>query len=416
MAISPDPSRAELKYLVERQREEIQTILAVGRLAGSATDPYELIRRVASYLNQTFPVSLCAFLLLGPRSVRVIPFSRATQMDLTSVRHRIVTEPGPGFPGGLDEEKFQLEVEEPAGNQAPWAQAPAGALRSAFMAPLTFNETLLGRLAVFSVKDTAFPEEDCRVIRTVADQLAAALRNAFLVEELKKADAMKTDLLAIISHELRIPLTSILEGSSMLLEGVCGQLSEEQLDMTNTVRKGGERLLGLIEETELAAQLITNKLNPQPQTVNLAELLAEIIEGLKEVWAPRNVQVAVSGGPVSAKGDRRYLKHALRQIVENAIQASPDAGTVSVALSKSSSSAVVQVGDTGKGIPAEFLKDPDQLFRQSGPNERKTGGLGLGLFIAKKVLDAHKGSLSIESKPGEGTRATLQLPLAEGAA
>ncbi len=413
-----DPTRAELKYLVERQREEIKTINEVGRLLSTSTDPQEIVRRVASYLKQTFPLALCGVLFLEQRILQVIQFTKIAQVDASAAIREICTKTGDGFPEPLKEKEISVNVEDQSAAPGQWAQASIGYLRSSQFAPLAFNGKPIGRLAVFSAKEGALTKEDRHVIDIVSDQLASALHNAFLLDELRRADRLKNDLLAVISHELRIPLTAIQEGSSLLMEGALGPLNAEQADFLATVHKNSLRLQGLIENVELASQLITNKISYAFKTVDASALLKEMGADFLPVAQSKGVALTLSEGsrPIICEADAKRLHQALAQLVKNAIQATPQGGKISAIASENAPGVEILVTDTGTGIsPEELPQLLGQFSMTGGVNDRKTGGLGLGLFIAQKIIAGHGGTLELQSQLGTGTKVTISLPKARPA-
>lgn len=405
-------SRAELKYLVERQREEIRAINEVGRIIASSTEPEEIVGGVASYLNRTFSLALCGVLLLEQRFLLGIQFVKIASVDAAAAIREFFATPIEGFPQPLKEESFSKRLDDRSSGPSPWARAGGGYLRSRHGATLTFNDKPIGRLAVFSAKADAFSKEDRHVIDIVANQLAAALHNALLVDKLQRTDRMKNELLAVLSHELKTPLTVIQEASSLLLEGTLGSLSVEQSDFLRTAQKNGLRLQGIIEEVELAAQLITGKIPYRFEETNLEKLLKE----LEATWRPlaeaRGVELSFtrSGRPFCL-ADPRCLSQALGQLVENAIQACSEQEKVSLAVSETPEGPEIQITDGGKGIPDEELPNLFERFHSvGGINDRKTGGLGLGLFLAQRIVAGHGGEISVESQAGQGTQVRIRLP------
>ncbi|MBI3322552.1 MAG: GAF domain-containing sensor histidine kinase [Candidatus Omnitrophica bacterium] len=406
-----EPSRAEFKYLVERQREEIRTINEVGRLLRTSNDPRELVRLVASYLRQTFPLVLCGVLLLEEKVLQVIRFAKIAQVDAANAIRELCTKTGEGFPAGVKEEEFSRTEEDRSGDPGQWSQSSAAYLRASHFVPLTFNGKAMGRLGLFTPKEGGFTRDDQHVFAIVADQLAAALHNAFLLEELRKADRMKNELLAVISHELRIPLTAIQEGSSLLAEGVLGPLNDEQSDFLKTVQRNAKRLQTLIEKVELASHLIAGKVAYEFKEADASEVLKKVEESFRPLAEQKKVALEVSGGRAACSADARLLSQALAQIVENGIQATPEGGKVTAACSETAQGIEIRITDTGRGIPPEEMpRQFGQFSSIGGINERKTGGMGLGLFMAHRILDAHHGGFRLESEPGKGTRVVVTLP------
>ncbi len=408
-----EQSRAELKYLVERQREEIKTLNDVGRLLSLTTDPQEIVRLVASYLRQTFPLALCGVLLIQPRKLQLIQFAKIAQVDLDAAMRGMYAKASEKLPEPLTPETVARMLEAPSGGEGQWAQSPIGYLRSSYAIPLTVNNQAIGLLSVFSGKAEAFSNEEQHVIDIVADQLGAGLRNASLLEELKRAGELKNELLMVISHELRIPLTSIKEGIGLMLEGALGPVAAEQHDFLTTVDQNADRLGALVEKVVVASQLVTGQLDYTFKELELGALLADVKTAFRPLAESRQVALELDGAgrPVSCAGDAKRLKDAVSEIVENAVQATPAGGKVAIRCADAPGRAEIQISDTGPGIPPNELPSIFEQFRSiGGVHERKTGGLGLGLFIAHAIVTAHGGTITLDSQVGAGTRITLHLP------
>jgi len=414
-----EPSRAELKYLVERQREEIKTLNEVARLLSTTTDPQEIIRLVGSYLHQTYPLALCGVLLIDQHRLHLLPFANVSQVDLATAIRAICAKANERLRTPVDEERLATMVEHLSGGAAPWGRSAVGYLRSNYMAPLAAepqgaaNGEMMGLLCVFSGKAEAFTKEEQHVIDVVASQLRAALRNAFLLDELRRANQLKNELLMVISHELRIPLTSIQEGLQLVLDGSLGGLNADQQEFLKTVDANAARLHTLVEKVVTATQLVTAQLTYAFAEVSLPALLKEVQAALRPAAEAKRLRLEVTHGPgvPAVTADARSVTQALTQVIENAIQASDAGGTVTVECSPAPAGAQVRVADTGGGIPPEALPTLFEQFRfVGGVDNRKTGGLGLGLFITKAILNAHGGAIQVESEVGKGTRVTLTFP------
>jgi signal transduction histidine kinase len=401
---------AELKYVIERQREELKTINEVGRLLSSATEPLQIVRLVASYLHHTFPLAMCAVLLTKPRRLQIIRFATIAQVDYVAAIRTLCDQTSQLLKRPVTEAEFE-RLEEDQGLSS-LASGPIGYLRSSHAAPLAFDGKVAGLLAVFSGKTEAFSAEDQHVIATVADQLRAALRNAFLLSELTHANQLKNELLMVISHELRIPLTSIKEGVNLVLEGALGAVTADQQDFLNTVNQNADRLETLVAKVVTASQLVTGQVQYTPKEMDVAEVLKELRARFEPAVKAKNIGFEVAGidQPVRTQGDSKRLAEALGQLVENAVQATSE-GSVTVSCADGHDGIEIQVVDTGVGIPDEALPTLFQQFRfVGGPDDRKTGGLGLGLFIAKAFIEVHGGTVRLESQLNKGTRVVVRLP------
>ena len=411
-----EPSRAELKYLVERQREEIKTLNDVGRLLSTATDPKEIVRSVASYLRHTFPLALCGVLTVEQRKLQVIRFATISQVDLATAVREICTAATGHLRQPLQETLLEQTIED-AGGSGQWAQ-PISYLRSNHSVPLTVNGKVIGLLSVFSGKNEAFNDDEQHAIAVVADQLGAALRNAFLVEELRLAGELKSQLLMVISHELRIPLTSIQEGVGLVLDGSLGTVTAEQNEFLTTVKANAARLETLISKVVMATQLVTGQLPLTIAQTDASAILKDLETTARPLAESKGVQLDCSGIPRSlpCRADAAHLTRAISHLVENAIQASPAQGRVTIHGLAGSSGIEIHIRDTGAGIPAEEVPKLFDMFSLvGGVDERKTGGLGLGLFIANAIVKAHGGTLQLESQVGHGTHLSIRLPSQEPA-
>lgn len=408
----PEQTRAEFKYLIERQKEEIRTVNEVGRLLSSTIDPTEVVRLVAQYLKQAFPLALCAALVIDQRKLQLIQFAKIAQVDFKKAILDICAKATALLSRPIQEENLSITIEDSSAD-GQWGNAPIGYLRSSYMATLKFKNQTVGCLGVWGGKEEAFAKEDQHVIDIVADQMGAALRNAFLLDELKRAGELKNDLLKVISHELRIPLTTIKDGVSLVLEGALGPTTADQVDFLKTVSQNTNRLEAVIEKVETATQLIAGQLEYRFTPMALGELIKETAAACTPTAQEKGVELRVEIGssPLQCPVDPKRIKQALSALVENGIQATPAGGRVAIHLTETPKGTQITVSDTGSGIPPEELPKLFEKLRMiGGINERKTGGLGLGLFLAKAIVEAHGGTIEIESQVGQKTEVKIFLP------
>ena len=405
-----DVSRAELKYFVERQREEIKTLNEVGRLLSSTTDPKEIVRLTASYLHRAFPVALVGLVFLPARKVHMMPFAPVAQVEIASATRQVRDAAGKLLNRDVTEKELPTLLE--TGEAGTWMQ-PTTVLRSHVFSPITVKGQPIGLLSLFSGQADAFTKEDQHAIGIVAEQLGAALRNALLVEELRLADELKNQLLSIVSHELSTPLTAIKEGVNLVLEGALGETTDDQRDFLGTVNENAERLERLIQKIKTTTELMTGQAKFVFASYDLRTLLANLEKSYRALAKSRgvNIKVLEYPKPLFWPIDIGHATVALNQLVENAIQATPQDGLVAMKLSATPSEAEIHITDTGIGIAKESLPTLFERFKSIGDiNNRKMGGLGLGMFIAKSLIEGHGGTISVDSEPGHGTRLTVRLP------
>ncbi len=259
----------------------------------------------------------------------------------------------------------------------------------------------------------------------------AKLQGAY--DRLKELDQLKSNFLATVSHELRTPLTSIIGYSEMLEANIAGELNDEQREFIGTIHQKGNQLLGLISSLLDLSKLEQGVMRLAPQPVDAGGL----VEDLERTFAPHahkkgiDLVVEVRGELPSLEADPLRLKQILSNLAENAIKFTPEGGTVhmvaeateweddggdfgAVLMGSTREAVAFRISDTGIGMPsAELERIFDAFYQVDGSSTREHGGTGLGLSIVKRLVDAHGGSVSVDSKPGHGTTFTVTIPEAE---
>jgi signal transduction histidine kinase len=408
----PEPSRAELKYFVERQREEIKTLNEAGKLLSSTTDPQEILQLVASYLRRTFPIALSGIWLLEHSKLYLKPFAPLGQAELASAIRQIQTAAAELLHRPITEAESVPVVEQATDSAASWLPTTTS-LRSHLFAPLIAKEQPIGLLGLFSGRDEAFTDEDRHTVGVIAEQCAAALRRAFLVHELHRADELKNQMLSIVSHELSTPLTAIKEGLSLILDGSLGPTSPDQQDFLKTVLENTERLEQLTQKVKTTTEIMTGQTQFTLESFDLRSLVANVEKTYRQMAASRGVHLKLIEypKPLFWPTDPAHTTLALSQLVENAIQATPRDGFVTLKLSATPNEVEIQLLDTGCGIAKEALPTLFDQFKSIGDiHDRKMGGLGQGLFIARSLIEGQGGTISAESVVGQGTQMTVRLP------
>ena len=405
-----ETSRAELKYFVERQREEIKALSEIGKLLSSTTDLQEIIRLTASYLHRALPIALCGVLVVPTRKLHLIPFAPIAPVEIANATRQIRDAAGKLLNRPIREDESVTTIED---SHLGSLLQPSASLRSQHFCALTVKAEPLGLLSLFSGQAEAFTKEDQHAIGIVAEQLGAALRNALLVDELRRADELKNQMLSIVSHELGTPVTAIKEGVSLVVDGSLGETTPDQQDFLKTVLENAERLERLIQKIKTSTELMTGQTQFAFESFDLRTLLSNVEKAYRTLAGAKGVHVKLVEypSPLFWRIDTVHATVAVSQIVENAIQATPKDGHVALKLSATPSEAQIQVIDTGSGIAKEMLPTLFDRFQSIGEiHERKMGGLGLGLFIAKSLIAGLDGTITVESTLGVGTEMTIHLP------
>ena len=296
----------------------------------------------------------------------------------------------------------------------------------------------LGYLVVGDRKSgRPYDYRDVQVLETIVNTVAIAVQNALhyeatqhfnetlreKVEEataelkatnqhLKQIDQTKDEFISMTSHQLRTPLTTIKGYISMLLDGDAGELQPQQRKLLGEAFNSSQRMVHLIGDFLNVSRIQTGKFEINLADVNLAEILDEEIEQLRISATSRQLQLAYDK-PVNfplLQLDADKIRQVMMNFIDNAIYYSPNAGTIQIVLSATAEAVEFRVIDQGIGVPvAEQHKLFTKFTRASNAKKQRPDGAGIGLFMAKKVVVAHGGSIIFKSVEGKGSTFGFRL-------
>lgn len=232
-------------------------------------------------------------------------------------------------------------------------------------------------------------------------------------DRLREIDRMKDELVAVASHELRTPLTSIL-GYVNVLQDEGDELTDEHRRFMGVIERNAKRLLGLVADLLFVARIEAGGLRLEREQVDLRTIVEECLETHRPRAESAGVTLCLSAGDdVSVvDGDPDRLAQLVENLVSNGIKFMPGGGRLDVRLASEGGCAVLEVEDTGLGIPAaEQGHLYERFFRSSTVRAAAIQGTGLGLTIAKAIVEAHGGTISFTSEEGVGTVFRVGLPL-----
>ena len=232
-------------------------------------------------------------------------------------------------------------------------------------------------------------------------------------ERLRELDRLKDEFIALVSHELRTPLTSIRGYTELLLDGEAGELGDDQRQFLGVVERNAHRLLHLVGDLLFLAQVEAGKLVLDVGAVDLGAVASESVEAARPQAEAKGITLTLATGPVPlVAGDRARIGQLMDNLVSNAIKFTPESGRVDVRVRALQKRAVVEVRDSGIGIPANERKHLFQRFyRTSTATEQAIQGTGLGLAISKAIVEAHDGRITLTSEEDVGTTFRVELPL-----
>jgi signal transduction histidine kinase len=282
--------------------------------------------------------------------------------------------------------------------------------QSALFLPLIARDQLIGALTLFRSKG-GFDGDDLGFAEDLARLAALALDNARLHDTVRASLRAREEIVGVVSHDLRNPVAAVKMLSRTLLRSR-EDIAPQTLESVELISQAAEQMDALIRDLLDVNRLDAGKLGVSPVPVDPAALLTESLQTLRPLVEEKRISLDVQIGAELPEvlADRERIQQTLSNLVGNAIKFSPAGSKIVVAARRDTDAVIISVHDEGKGIPADQLPRVFDRYWQSSRTDRQ--GAGLGLAIAKGIVEAHGGRIWIDSKPGEGTNASFSLPLA----
>lgn len=419
-----------LFYRHEYDREKF--FIELGGLLANGGDMDVLLRRVALFLKRVFKADRLSFAVVHDQAVHVVGaqgFSRIPAADSRRLLSLARQQTAEGNRVVVTDTAQHHELRT------------LGRLHGvALVLPLTLEKEVIGCLFLGEHKGRGYTARDIKLLEAASGELVIALKNALSVEEVKelnsslrqrvadatkelrasnhqlqRLDEAKNEFISMASHQLRTPLTSIKGYLDMVLEGDLGKINATQKTVLTEAFSSSERMVQLINDFLNVSRLQTGKFMIDRHPSNLAALVREEVALLKVVAKQREVRLRTSLARLPHIAiDADKFRQVILNMIDNAIYYSPPGSMVRITLTREGDMAVFTVTDAGIGVPADEQAHLfGKFFRASNARKRRPDGTGIGLFLARKVVLAHGGSMVFESAEGQGSTFGFRVPLAQ---
>ncbi|HEX9160607.1 MAG TPA: GAF domain-containing sensor histidine kinase [Thermoanaerobaculia bacterium] len=304
----------------------------------------------------------------------------------------------------------QARVVGSASEMNEYATGAAGATGTMIAVPLVSRGQNLGVIIAVAPEGKPYTQDDVPLFAELARHASLAIDNARLYLDSQQAVRAREEVLAIVSHDLRNPLSAVTLGAALLQESK--NIPDEEREQIETIDVSAKRMSRLIADLLDVTRLEGGKRLPiEPGPVTPDSLFGEVNEIFKAQAAVKSVTLqclpAESVPPVHA--DRHRILQVLSNLIGNSLKFTPAGGVISVVAERRADEVLFTVSDTGPGIPKQHQNDIFSPYWQAKRAERL--GAGLGLPIAKGIVESHGGKIWVESEPGTGTRFFFTLPV-----
>ncbi|MCY2986333.1 MAG: ATP-binding protein [Planctomycetota bacterium] len=415
---------AEIASLTTSQ---LTTLIRISNLLNSSLDFDETLAQSIRLASEAVEAEASSVILVTPGADE-LTFYASTGGGVTSLVGLKITK-GDGVAGWVVCHGKALRVDDVTKDERFFAKADqisGFVTRSLLCVPLFRKGQVLGAMeACNKIGGGAFSAQDLNFFSALGNQVAVAIENAQLYtqladthQKLKELDAMKTSFIAVASHELRTPLVCLKGYTDIMLRDPALKGQQSYLE---TMCKQVDRLTRLSYDLMNMSQIDSQQMKLEKTVFDLGEVVQEVAKELEGFLTLRKQQIAtkVADGISKFVADRERIHTVLTNLLLNAIRFTPDGGQITIEAAPASDHTIrICISDNGIGIPTTVF---DKIFQKcyavgdyrhhtSGTVEFKSGGFGLGLAIARGLVEAHGGKIQVESEVGKGSRFTVILP------
>ncbi len=407
----------ESKAAMEKYIQNLETLNSVGKSISENLDVQEILQRVTDATTKLTGAAFGAFFYnntgLDGDTFRLFTLSGAPRKAFEGMpmpRHTDLFQP-------TFIEKKVVRIDDVTkhldfGKNAPFNGMPRGhfSVVSYLAVPVVSKSgSVIGGLLYGHPEAGVFTAEHELLVVNIAAQAAVSLDNSRLFEQVKSLSDKKDEFIALASHELKTPLTTI--------KGYLQVLTKKESDKMSQLFLGKslyqvEKLNTLVEDLLNMSRIESGQLDFNLEVFDLKEMLEEIVETFSYLSGSHRIVADLGKNKAVIKGDRQRIEQAILNLMTNAVKYSPKAEEIYLDLQVTEAHTVLKVRDNGIGLTAEQRQ---QLFTRFYRAESTKGisGLGLGLYLTKQIIDRHNGKIEVSSEFGKGSEFALSLPLEE---
>lgn len=291
----------------------------------------------------------------------------------------------------------------------------AEGMKSNLTCPLIARGRPIGFMFFSSMSTETYRDLHVGLFTQIAQQLSAVIEKARLYEELVELNEIKNRFVGIAAHDLRSPLSIVIGYARLLDAERLGSLTEDQKEASSTILRSSESMLALVNDLLDFSSIESGRLDLQVQEVDLVSFLRDHASGYRLLTGAKGIalELETCNDVPKVEIDPSRFGQVIDNLVGNALKYSSRGTKIAIRLEREPNGVALHVKDEGRGIPKEELPNlfsPYTIGRMRPPEGEKSTGLGLA--IVKRIVDAHEGSIDVQSEEGEGTRITIRLPAA----
>jgi two-component system sensor histidine kinase KdpD len=365
----------------EERRQEVEKLYALGQALLLSGGVRTTARETVNQILHTFGIAAAVF------------FSKAENEFFRS---------GPE-PFPISDERLRAAVDQ--------SEAIVDAEKGTAVAPVRLGGQAMGSLGFSGCTLSKAALQAVAYLVAIGIERARSVEEASRLEAARQSEALKSALLDALAHDLKTPLTSIKGAVTHLMAKKRDAEEEELLALAN---EEADRLNSLVAEVVAMARIEAGKLHPERRPHAVADIVAASLKELEGPLADRPVQVDLPAALPPADVNFEFIQQAVKQLLDNAVKYSPPGSPVSISAQLKNDRIVVSVADRGRGIDEQEQSGIFDKFYRGRESRYEVEGMGLGLSIAKGIVEAHGGKIWVASQPGSGSVFSFSLPVYKG--